>query len=187
MKPGLIHFDDIRTHSLADAIEIIMNAQKIKYGDITLDDLLITGSAGTLKLLDYNNPKHYGCGAYIFFDNDKPVYVGKAKNFLYRFSSHSIVDVRGEWGWNALLQKICIKYMRLPKPDHLPEHYTKALAIACDMQTLRIMVPDDVTPQKLETILMKGIQQEYESLLNGRIGKVSKAYMKQTLEQLTHA
>lgn len=187
MKPGLIRFEDISKLSLADAIDILMRADKIKYSDITLDDLLLSGTAGTLKLKDYNHQKNYGGGVYIFFDNNKPVYVGKAKNFLHRFSSHSIVDVRPNWGWNALLQKICINYMLIPQPDHLPAHYTTALAIAGDMHTLRIIVPDDVKPERLETILMKGIQHQSGTLMNGRIGKVNEKYVTRTLEQLIQA
>jgi hypothetical protein len=90
---------------LGEGITTIRNGSRIRFGNITLADLLVRGSITDLKLSDHLDPSSYGIGVYVFFDGDVPVYVGKAYNFLHRLTSHRSTEPRPYWGRNALLKK----------------------------------------------------------------------------------
>ncbi|HRE97991.1 MAG TPA: hypothetical protein PK637_14570, partial [Flavobacteriales bacterium] len=62
---------------------------KLVYGKITLDQLQVSGKIGAKLLHEKWEHEFFGYGAYVFFDGDTPIYVGKAKsNFKHRFQSH---------------------------------------------------------------------------------------------------
>lgn len=183
---GLIKYSDLLELSLNNAITTIRNNSRIKYGDLKLSDLLLNGVADDLKLSDYTNPSYYGIGVYIFFDGDIPVYVGKADNFLYRLSSHRITDPIPNWGWNALLQKVCATRLRI-NHNQTREDLMEALNIVESFCVVRLLLDIDNAKQKLsrfERIIMKGIKHQSDTLLNGRIGTINEIIIQQPLKYL---
>ncbi|HEY9178345.1 MAG TPA: GIY-YIG nuclease family protein [Flavipsychrobacter sp.] len=184
-KKGTILYSEICNEQLQDAISYIMQAEKLPYGNITLDDLLIKAQLSDLKIKDYYSAEYFGAGAYIFFDKGTPVYVGKAKNFLHRFTSHRSIDVRGHWGWNALLQKICINRLGyVNKTAHTRDYYAEALQEAEQYEIVRILRDDDsVDISMIEKVLMRGIN-HIHPLWNGRVKRVKHDYLQKTIAEL---
>lgn len=185
-KTGLIFYSDVAELPLNDAIKAIRNSTRIRYGDMTLSDLLMTGSVADLKISDYLNPAYYGIGVYVFFDGDVPVYVGKADNFLQRLSSHRSIDPRPNWGWNALLQKVCATRLNIVS-DHTRENLMDALTIVEDFGVVRVLLDKEDAKQKLsrfERVIMKGIKRQSDTLLNCGIGRVDDNYIQQPLNDL---
>jgi hypothetical protein len=185
-KTGIIKYTDIANLPLKDAITIIRTSSRVRYGDVKLSDLLLNGSITDLKLSDFSLASNYGIGVYVFFDGDVPVYAGKADNFLHRLSSHRSIDPRPNWGWNALLQKICVDRMNILR-DHTPDNLMGALAIVENFGIVRVLLDVADAEHKLsrfERIIMKGIKQQSGTLLNGGIGRVHESFIQQTLKNL---
>ncbi|RZL05800.1 MAG: hypothetical protein EOO89_25545 [Pedobacter sp.] len=183
---GIIKFSDIADLPLDDAITAIRTSSRIRYGDIKISDLLLNGSITHLKLSDFSLASNYGIGVYVFFDGDVPVYAGKADNFLHRLSSHRSIDPRPNWGWNALLQKICATRMNIVK-DHTRENLEGALAIVEAFGVVRIVLDTDAAKQKLsrfERVIMKGIKHQSDTLLNGGIGRLPDNFILQPIKNL---
>lgn len=179
-------YSDIAEFSLMDVIEKIQKCPKIKFGEMKLSDLLLSGDVNDLKLSDYNSPISYGMGVYVFFNHAVPVYVGKADCFLHRLSSHRSIEPRPGWGWNALLQKICIQELAV-MTNHTNDNFIDALAIADNFEVVRILLDIEDAKTKLsrfERVIMKGINHQFKGLLNGRIGKVSDDYLITSLNKL---
>jgi len=167
---GLINYSDLANLPLYDAVRAICNVSRIRYGDMKLTDLLLSGRTDDLKVSDYWHPKHYGSGVYVFFDRNAPVYVGKAANFLHRLSSHRIIDARPNWGWNALLQKICLSRFNIGR-DHTGEHLAEALDVVENFGLIRVLSDSDEVTQRLtrlETIIIKGMKLQHDSVLNDK-------------------
>lgn len=179
MNLGLLKYSEIINYPLTEIVILLAESSKLNYGSIKLTDLVINSKIEDLKISEYYSPQFFGKGIYIFFDGDIPVYVGKADNFLHRLSSHRIIDPRPNWGWNALLNKICVTRLGIVD-GHTVADYNTALEIMEKFQVIRILVDVEFSSNqlsKLERIIMKGIQHDFGSLLNGKIGKVNDSFM----------
>lgn len=185
-KAGLVLYSDLADLPLSEAIAVICNCTHIRYADMLLSDLLLTGAVDDLKLSDYLNPSYYGTGVYVFFDGDVPVYVDKAENFLHRLSSHRSIDPRPNWGWNALLQKVCAKRLYI-ESNHTRENLMDALTIVEGFGVVRVLLDREDAIQKLsqfERLILKGINSKFNTLLNRGIGKIDNSFIKKQLKKI---
>lgn len=99
----LIEYDDLKTSSIKDSLEAISKIQGKKLNELKVKDLT------------YHNSEEIwpGEGVYIFRDEDKVIYVGKARSmsFTERIAKH--LDFRHFAWFNRLLELICIKILEL--------------------------------------------------------------------------
>ena len=183
---GLVKYSELAALSLREVVAVICDEERIRYGDLTLTDLLLEGTTSQIKVSDYQHPVHYGMGAYIFFDGDDPVYIGKAINFLLRLSSHRNIEIRPYWGWNVLLQRVCARRLN-SYGEPAGEQMTAALAIVEEFGIVRVLLDRPDAREKLsrvERVIMKGVKHQSATLLNTRIGRVQDDFLSQTLEDL---
>jgi len=171
----MIRYSTLAQSPLQEAITMIRNTSRIRFGDITLTDLLLVGSIQELKLSDHLKPLCYGMGVYVFFDGEAPRYVGKADNFLHRLTSHRVTDPRPNWGWNALLQLVSTKLLEVSGHPTVKDLH-KALTRVEDFGVVRVVVDSAKVGDKLirlERVIMKGMKNQCGTILNGRVGKLS--------------
>lgn len=176
---GLIEYSDIENLPVGEIAAYIAAHSKLKYGDITYADLFF-GSVPAIKLMDSTWEQHlFGYGAYVFFDDQIPVYVGKAvKNFKHRFESHRFFDPRPTFGFNKLAQYLAQKKLgnsQYATDNKLFEKHI--LPIFYELYVVRINLFGSPYTQsksgRLENIVKKSINDAMPGMLYNGLSNIS--------------
>jgi len=175
---GLIDYKTIEKMQLQTALNQMIIAPKIRFGLMKMEDLAVNGDINSQLFYNLNRDELYGKGVYVFFDEGKPIYVGKAKrHFLHRFQSHLSYDPRPGWAWNELLKKTAEKKLIGYDGNFSEEIYSKAIDIAFGYEVIRINTLNQLPEEKitrLERFVMNGFNTLYpDTLLNGSLKNIS--------------
>lgn len=171
---GLIEYNHRSNKTLGNALKEIQNAKKLNYGTMTYVDLQI-GNIPKLTITKEWESEVFGFGIYVFFHNNKPVYVGKAdSNFKHRFQSHRHFDGRPEYAFNKLARKIAEiqlgdENLAMNKPDF----YEIVLPEMDKLNLVRINFKNNLIEKnkcsRLENLLRKGFAETiYNPIKNVR-------------------
>lgn len=185
-RRGFIKYSELADLSLQDAISRIRGVEGIRFGDLKVADLLLNGAIADMKLSDHIEPNCYGRGAYVFFDGQSPIYVGKADNFLSRLVGHRNTDPQLFWGFNALLKKVATVQLKAGH-SYTKEKLMEALKIADGFDLVRVLLDRKDTGEKLhrfERTIMKGMKYQSKTLLNDGIPFVDDKFMRQSFQEI---
>ncbi|WP_266202856.1 hypothetical protein [Pontibacter kalidii] len=189
MMNGVIPYSAIADLTVQEAAERIIASEKVRYGSLTMEDMVLNGNPGAIAFYDLHKEEYYGQGIYIMFDGNTPVYVGKAKkHFLHRFQSHLYYDPRPNWDWNKLVRSTANRKLSNYSGEYNYEEYRQALDIVLSYNVIRLNtfgVLEIGRLSRLESIIMKALNQSFPNdLLNDRIGRMPSRLLYQTLSNL---
>jgi len=186
---GLISYNTLNNMPFAEALEKIAKSGKLNFGSMTVDQLAVGTAIPVLKTYEGWQQQLFGYGAYIFFDGDMPVYVGKAKDFLHRFNSMRFFDGRPAWAFNELPRKLAeIKLCNRDLAFNKESFHQQVMPEVERLNLIRINLSESNMPMKkmarLENLLRKGFADTpYGSLYNG-LPNAAHYDNNKTLEQL---
>lgn len=189
MMNGVIPYSAIADLTVQEAIEIIINSEKVRYGSLTMEDMVLEGNLGAIAFYNLHKEEYYGQGIYIMFDGNIPVYVGKAKkHFLHRFQSHLYYDPRPNWDWNKLVRSTANRKLPNYSGEYNKKEYEQALDIVLSYNVIRLNTFGTLEVgrlSRLESIIMRALNQFFpDALLNDRIGRVPSQLLHQPLSNL---
>lgn len=167
----------------------LINQPKTEFGTITIRDLMLNDQWIDQRIFDVNEQAAFGYGVYVFFVEEKKVYVGKVvSNFKHRMLSHQAFDNRVNFGFNKLAKYLYenetkLQYDKSEKKDFekivLPlMRKTPIVLLNCSGSSLTTKDCD-----RLERLVTKGFfELGYEIVSNNK--RVSKYHENKSLEQL---
>ncbi len=181
MKKGLINYVEIENFLPRQAIDYIQNFSKLNYGTLSVDELQINTHLPAIKIAEQWQKAIFGYGVYVMFDNNVPVYVGKAdSNFIHRFQSHRQFDGRKDYSFNKLARKAAEIIINDAKAAFDKERfYSEVIPLIEKFEMVRINCLDNGVNEKecdrLERILMKAYE-EKGILLYNSVPKIVRGY-----------
>ncbi|HBI01387.1 MAG TPA: hypothetical protein PLR45_06470 [Flavobacteriales bacterium] len=187
---GLIQYNKISTLPMEKIPAYIAANSKLVYGKITLDQLQVSGKIGAKLLHEKWEHEFFGYGAYVFFDGDTPIYVGKAKsNFKHRFQSHKHFDRRPEYAFNDFarmyaekkLNNILYAFIRQTFYTHVINELDKLHVVRINLSSSSY---GQDKAQRLEDLLNKSISDAYPGCLINAISIPARYSEKLKLDEL---
>lgn len=104
----------------------ISERNKTPFGEITVRDIMLNEDWLNHKIIELSEQDAFGYGVYIFYLNDKEVYIGKVvSNFKHRMLSHQAFDNRVNFGFNRLAKYIYENQTGLPYQDSNREDFNE--------------------------------------------------------------